>query len=274
VTQSKLTKQTSKQVWLPAKDLYIKWAGAQRQPSDQHIKELADDLDLDLIDVIHVTLPVPTKHHVCDGWHRICALRMRGFENDNVPCIIHPIADAQSAARLFYKLNTGRKPPTAVDKYITGVTSGYTDHVAVDTIVRAAGYTVKNETAEDVIRAAGALMLTYKRFGEQTLRATLETIRDTWGKDENSMVAGIINGYGVFLHQHDSCLDYARLIDRMAKNFTPGRLVGSARSRREIMRGSEANAVAQILEDTYNTGLRAGTGKRLVNGGVEQRTTQ
>ena len=263
MTQPKFNKATAKQVWLPLHLLHVKWPQAQRTPSDTKIKKIADELDLDLIDVIHVSLPVPTKHHVCDGWHRCCALRIRGFDNDAVPCIIHPIADAAACAKLFHELNLNRNPPTAVDKYVTGVTAGYDNYVAVDTIVKAVGYIVKNETGEGVIRAAGALMLTNKRFGGETLKWSLETIRDTWDKDENSMDAGIINGYGVFIAQHDRDLDYQRLITRVSKNFTPGRLLGAARSRRDVLRGSVANAVAQILADTYNAGLR---GKRLVNG--------
>lgn len=253
------SKTLHKITWVPLKHLSVVWSEAQRGYDEKWAASLAQNFDPDLFGVIIVTTANRQGvHHVVEGQHRCGAVRMAFGESEKVPCIILDTEDPARAAEIFDKINSGRKSLSALDKFRVRVTAGYEIPVAVNEIVESEGYRVGSSVSDGVIRAAGALTTVYSKHGGEVLRQTLRTIRATWGDDANAMDGSIIAGYGALLAEHGSKIDNRRLVERMEKRFTPGRLRGAVKATREVQHGTTANVLKQVIINTYNQGLRSG----------------
>ena len=254
----KINKKQKQTHWIPIGKLSVKFARAQRALSEANVQEIAEQLDLDLLGTIQVSLPDSKGvHHIIDGQTRVAAMRRYGFdESTTVQCEVHPYSDAVNCARLFRLFNNKRRAIKAVDDYIAGVTGEFEEHVAVDRIVRGVGFEIAAHSGDGIIHCPNACLGSYRRHGGAPLRKGLETIKATWGEDPNGLIGPIISGYAMLVNAHDDQLDYARLVDRVEKKFTPGRLRGTARSHREVNGGSDAIAVYKVVLDTYNASLR------------------
>ena len=244
--------------WLPVKQLSVVWASAQRPFDASWAKEIADNFDPDIFDELIVTLPSGNGlYHVVDGQHRRAAVQTLYGDDECVPCRVVHADDPARAAAIFAACNTARKRPTPIDMFKVRVTAQQETEVAVDKIVRGAGYKI-GSTKDGNIGAVQALVSIYKSFGAETLRDTLAIIQATWGLDKNAVAASIIRGFGAFMAEYGHKANWQRVNERVAKQFTPGRLEGAAKTAREMQRGSSADAVKQVIVNTYNRGLRQG----------------
>ena len=245
--------------WLPVGKLCVRWDQSQRTLIGRWADEIADNFDPDLLGLIFVSQPSKGGiYHVIDGHHRSVAVQKRFGKDELVPCVILSASDPIRAAQIFDRLNTQRKAPSAIDKFKVRVTGKSAEHLAVSAIVEEAGFEIKNSPLDGFIRATEALMFVYKRNGAEILALTLKTIKATWGMDNNAMSSPIINGYASFLAQHGDKIDIDRFVDRMSKDFTPGKLIGAQKALREAQHGTAGNAVRVILIHAYNKGLRSG----------------
>ena len=73
--------------------------------------------------------------------------------------------------------------------------------------------------------------------------------------DGHGTSAILIRGYGAFMAQYRKA-NWQRLIDRVQKQYSPGRLVGAARTAKEMLRLTMAQAATHVLVNCYNHGLK------------------
>ncbi|MBX3583581.1 MAG: ParB N-terminal domain-containing protein [Rhizobiaceae bacterium] len=253
------TKSAHATQWIPVKNLSIVWATAQREFNERHADKIASGFDPDLFDDLVVTLPNGNGiYHVVDGQHRKAAIQKLYGEDEKVPCRVVNATDPSRAAAIFDKINTGRRSPSAVEKFKVRVTAGYEDEVAINKVVTWLGYRITGETSDGTIRAVAALMSVYKTFGLEVLKETLMTIKGTWSDDCHAVDGPIIEGFAALIGEHRGHLDFKRLREQTAKKFTPGRLIGNAKGEREITGGSLGHCVSRVLIRQYDQGLRNG----------------
>lgn len=244
--------------WIPVKNLSVVWQNTQRDFDDKWAKTIAAQFDPDLFGVLSVTLPNGNGiYHCIDGQHRKAAVQSLYGDNELVPCRIFDATEPQRAADMFIKNNTGRKPLRHVTLFNTAVTAGYEIETAVDKIVRRMGYKVGTSSTDGIIKCPSALVSIYKSFGAKTLTDTLAVLQETFGKDHNALGTQLIRGYGAFIAEYHEA-NLQRLIDRVQKKYTPGRLIGASRSIMESWRISAAESVKEVLVNTYNYGLKTG----------------
>ena len=47
------------------------------------------------------------------------------------------------------------------------------------------------------------------------------------------------------------------MVERLADQYTPGKLLGAAKNSHDMFGGTIANCISKIIQTMYNTGLRA-----------------
>lgn len=253
------TKSAHATQWIPVKNLSIVWAQAQREFNERHADKIAQGFDPDLFDDLVVTLPNGNGiYHVVDGQHRKAAIQKLYGEEEKVPCRVVNAADPARAAAIFDRINTSRRTPSGVEKFNVRVTAGYKDEVEINKVVSWLGYRISGAVADGTIRAVSALTTVYKNFGLDVLKDTLTTIKGTWNNDFHAVDGPIIEGFAALIAEHRGHLDWKRLREQVSKKFTPGRLIGHAKSDRELHGGTLGKAVCRVLIRTYDQGLRTG----------------
>ena len=166
--------------------------------------------------------------------------------------------DPARAAVIFDKINTGRRLPSGIEKFRVRVTAGAETEVAINKVVSMLGYRIDASPDANCIRATAALINVHNVFGLEVLRETLSTIRTTWRDDKGATEGPIIEGFGSLIGEHRGHLDWKRLREKTALNYTPGRLLGQAKADKETLGGRLADGIRRVLIRNYNQGLRAG----------------
>lgn len=252
-------KATHTTKWIPVKNLSVRWANAQRPFNKKWAEEIRDNLDPDMFGVLAVTKANGKDiHHVIDGQHRKWAIEELWGGKEQVPCNIFDVDSPDRAAELFNAMNTARKQPFPLDVFKVRVTAKIEPEFSVNKAAESLGFKIANNPEPGYLRACGACVAVYKRYGHDVFVDSLLMLRRCWDKNPDAGNAVLIRGFAEFLHQHGGHIDRVKLADKVSKNYTPGRLIGAARTAREMFRGSVSGNVARVLVSTYNQGLRQG----------------
>lgn len=244
--------------WIPVKQISVVWANAQRNLNEREVQRIIDDFDADAFGTVQVTLPNgKDMHHCIDGQTRVEAVRRMYGDDEKVPCNVLDAKEPARAADLFSKMNTGRTKPQLIERFQVAVTAQYEVEVAINKLLTGMGYKVGADGRDGTLSAVGVCTTVYKRYGADALRDALLVIQGTWGKERESVDGAIIMGYAMFLNKHGKQIDRHRLVNRMSKQYTPARLIGAAKSAREVWRGSVASNVVRVLLSSYNHGLKS-----------------
>ena len=243
--------------WIPVGQLNVVYTESQRGLNLRKVEQMASGFDPDAFGNLVVTLPNGDGiYHIIDGQHRAEVVRRLWGLHESVPCIVLNAKDPAEAADIWLKINTLRSKPQSLDRFRVAVAAGHPDEVAVDDLLRHMGYTVGMSGTDGMLSAVGACLDVYRKQGFEVLKDAFLVIQGTWGKQRDSVHESIIKGYGSLLGQHGSSIDRKRLVDRVAKQYTPARLIGAAKTAREMFRGTVPSNVTRVLVNTYNHGLR------------------
>lgn len=243
--------------WIPVGHISTIWAQAQRGLNERKIEEIAANFDPDAFGTLVVTLPNGNgMYHAVDGQHRAEIVRRLWGDKENVPCMVVAAKNPAEAADIWLKINDARSKPQPMDRFRVAVTAGHADEVAVDDLIRGLGYRLGMSGEDGTISAVGAAVTVYRKHGAAVLKDALLVIQGTWGKSRDSVHQNILQGYADALAKHGKNIDRKRLVDRVAKQYTPARLIGAAKTAREMFRGTVTSNVSRVLVNTYNHGLR------------------
>lgn len=243
--------------WVPTSHLSVVWSQSQRGLNERKVEERMEDFDPDKFGIVVATMPNGNgMYHIIDGQHRVEAVRRLWGDGENVPVLVLSAKDPAAAADLWLGFNSARAAPQAMDRFTKGVTAGHEDEVEVDDLLRGLGYRVGMDGGDGTISAVGACLTIYRKHGPAVLRDALLVIQGTWGKARDSVHQNIIGGYAEMLAKHGKAVDRKRLVDRVSKQYTPARLLGAAKTAREMFRGTVTHNVRRALVSTYNHGLR------------------
>ena len=246
--------------WIALRELSVLWNDAQRHLKPARVDQIVAEFDPDYFGVIFVTAKTETGiYHVIDGQHRIAAmLKMWGDPSQQVPCFVIDTTDPKRAADIFNQINSKRSGLTPVDLFTSGVAAGYETEVAINKLLRGLGYRVANYTEDGTLRAISTVTTIYKRDGEAGLRDVLLVVQAIWGRSADSVEGTILAAFAKVLREQGKAVDRERLVARMSKAFTPGRLIGQGKAFRDMFRGSLADNICRVIIRVYNDGLRKG----------------
>lgn len=244
--------------WVRNGDLSVVWAQSQRGLNEGKVKEIAKSFDPDAFGTVAVTLPNGNGvYHVVDGQHRTNAVRRLWGESEMVPCLVLNATNPAEAAEIWLKINQHRTRPQPVDRFRVAVTAGHQAEVEVNDLLKQLGYRIAMGGEDGMISAISGCLAIHKKHGIGGLKDALLVIQGTWGRDRDSVHNNIIRGYADMLGKYKGEVDRGRLVDRVSKQYTPARLIGAAKTAREMFRGTITDNIVRVLVNSYNHGLRA-----------------
>ncbi len=243
--------------WIPVGELKVIWTAAQRTQEQPHIDEIKEGFDPDLVQTLTVTEPNGNGiYHIIDGGHRAEAVRQLWGDEQRLPCTVLLNMDEAGAAKAFRGINRGRRGIHPITDFHVAVTACDAEAVAINNLLTELGYKVGWEPGD--IRAVKACYIVCRKYGIDGLREALKLIQDTWGMDVDAVNGCIIKGVALLLDTYREDVNHKRLIERSAKHYTPARLLGTAKSAREIHRGTMPPNIMLVLVENYNHNLRSG----------------
>lgn len=246
--------------WVAVKNLSVVWAEAQRPLNARHVQTISDNFDPEMFGALAVTLPNGNGiYHVIDGQHRKVAVEKLWGKDELVPCQIYEAEDPARAAELFDHINSGRRSLSGLEQFKVRVTAQKNLQVEVNKIIKKCGYHLGHHE-KGSIWCVGALENIYQTCGPVVLEATLRLIRKMWGDENSAASAVIVRGVGIFLSEFRH-INPDRMAAAVSAKYTPFRLIGAAKTGREMGGGNAPTVIRDILVSTYNKTVRGDKNK-------------
>ena len=241
------------------KNLSVVWRKAQRSYDEKWAKKIANEFDPDKFEPVTVTLPNGVGvYHIVEGQHRTGAAAIfLGDVNQKIPCHVIGEADPARAAEVWLGINQGRKRVRPVVEFLVAVEAKRDTEVAVNNIVRKAGYVVsENYRGENVVSAVNALRKVYKIYGASVLVRTLNTCRTIWDNDSKGVAGAMITGLGMFVNEFHG-FDVMHLRKVILKFYSsPWKFLEACKMEAERSSETLEVAMSELVRMKYNKGLR------------------
>lgn len=257
-TRKKFNQKETKLAWIAVRNLAVIWDDAQRKYRPAWAKEIAENFDPEKFYPVKVMQPNCNGIcHICEGQHRVGAVRTLWGDDELVPCLMALTSDRARAAEIFLGDSADRHNVDKISKFRISVTAERPEAVAINKIVRHCGYRVDGSHAQDCIAAVDALGYVYRK-GAKTLDRTLHVLRQTWGGDAAGVSASMIRSYGAFVCEFYERIDQKRLCDVVQKAWhSPARFIDNVKAHKDTARlNTLTEAAEQLLLRAYNRGLR------------------
>jgi len=262
VSQSHKVKSEVK--WLPISALNGDPA-YQRPLNEKRAQDIADNFDPHAFGFFTVSKREDGTFWLIDGQHRKAALLLMGWkESQQAECKVFTGLSRQEEAALFFEINDYLNLGY-LDRFRARVESGQQCAVAIDHIIRNAGYTVSKLTGPGNLSAVQACEFVYTGRGTRTsgrdhagvLKATLEVIRAAWGLNPDGVRGPIIQGIGRVILRDGDAIDRANLSSKLASfEGGPEALIGLAKGLKAAHGGRMTESVSELVIATYNKGRR------------------
>jgi hypothetical protein len=226
---------------------------AQREFRPSHAEKFAADFDLE-------ALGYPVVNHrdghyfVVDGQHRIEALKMIGWGDQQIQCECYEGMTEAQEADLFLRRDD-RRAIRSFDKFRIAVTAEREAETDIERVVLAQGLKISNSDSPGCLSAIAALQKVYKTAGPEGLGRALRIVRDAYGGHQAALRGDIITGLGLVCSRYNGKMDDEKAVERLSK--VPGGalgLMGKAEVIRRQTGRQKAHCVAAATVETYNAG--------------------
>jgi hypothetical protein len=182
--------------WHPASVLQVDEA-YQRPTSSGRVKGMAADYEPRAIRPLDVSRRRDGSLWILDGRHRLEATVLYyGDPNVLVPCWVRSGLTVPEEASIFVMMNRGARQPNPVQVYRASLTAEDPPVVAIERVVRRAGFVVDAKRGEGVISAVVKL---YRLHEWNVLAETLDVIVDAWGRTPDAVRDDILLGVGAVI---------------------------------------------------------------------------
>lgn len=256
-TTDNQTQRASHLKWVPIGEMRVS-PRSQREFRQAHADKFAADFDLE-----GFGFPVVNQrdghYFIVDGQHRIAALRMLGFDDDQqIQCECYVGLSESEEAELFLRRDD-RKAIAAFDKFRIALTAGRDVETDVDRLVRVNGLVISRDKIPGGIRSTGTLCKIYRRSDPETLARTLRLIRDAFG--DSGFEAPVLDGLSLVCQRYNGQVDDASAVVKLSKvNGGVNGLLGHAERLRKATGNAKGHCVAAAAVEIIRTGSN---GKKL-----------
>jgi hypothetical protein len=234
---------------------------AQRLLVASKLKQVAKDLDLDAIGVLHgVEYEINGERAIwlIDGQHRHRVLMDEGLGDWIVEVKVHlDVTDDARASELFLKLNN-RTAIHPFDKFENARAAGHPDAVGITEIARQFDLTINRRSDDGLLCCVTVLERVFHFDGNgAVLGLALETLTAAWGRTASAVEGKLVEGLGMLYQHFNGAIDRPVLVKKLAKYpGGPSALIGDARGLRDLRHATIARCVAEQVVATYNAGRR------------------
>lgn len=246
-----------------ARDAHLRWIAirelrvnprAQREFRSQQAAAIAADLDLEALGY-----PVVNRrdghYYIVDGQHRVAALKLIGYGDQQIQCdCLEGLTEAEEA-ELFLRRDA-RRAVSTFDRFRIGLTAERVRERDIERIVLGTGLCVsRSKTVANGISCVGTLIKVYDQLGGQVLGRALRIIRDAYG--EPGLEAPLIHGLGLVCHRYNGMLqDDVAVLKLSDLHGGAGGLTGKAHKIRERTGNSVPQCVAAAAVEVINRGAK------------------
>lgn len=233
----------------------------QREFRKAHGDRIAADLDLN-------KLGYPIINHrdgiywICDGQHRIYALKQNGFEKDVLDCEVYEDLSDADMAEIFLGRDA-RRAISPFDKFHVACTAGRRRENDIRRAVETQGLKISRDADDNCIGAVAALGKVYDRSGDVVLGQVLRTIKSAYAGDPSAFDQSLIDGLGLVYNRYNGRTNEKDLAARLAATRNARALLLKAEALRERTGNQKSQCVAATVVDIYNRGVGPRGAKRL-----------
>lgn len=185
---------------------------AQREFRPHRAEHLAAAFDLEQLGT-----PVVSERdgwfYLMDGQHRIAALRLIGWEDQQIQCWVYDGLTETEEAERFLTLNDAL-PVDAYSRFKVAVVARRATESDIDRIVHDCGLVVSNAKEENSVAAVGTLVKAYNRDGAEVLARSLGILRDAYGGA--GLIAATIDGISLLCSRYNGALDTEKAVKQLA----------------------------------------------------------
>lgn len=233
--------------WVVVSEIHVNPL-AQRELRPGWAAQIAGDFDPDRFSPPLLSLR-HGKHYVIDGQHRIEAMRIMGWDDQQVQCWVYEgLTEAQEADLFLWHNN--RRSVAAFDTFRVAVKADRDVETDINRIVLANGLKVSQDA--DGISAVGALRKVY-RHGGPVLGRTLRVIRDSYGTP--GMRREVIEGIGLLCSRYNGDLDDTKAVQRLGGvHAGVNGLTGKAQQMKKATGAALTECVAAAAVEIINGG--------------------
>lgn len=237
--------------WVPIPDMHVSPL-AQRDMNPGRANQIASNFDLEQIGTPTVN-ERDGKFYIIDGQHRVEALRLIGWGDQQIQCWTYSGLTEQEEAEKFLKLNDTLSV-SAFSKFKVGVQAGRLEECDIDRIVRAQSLRVSQDKGNGAISAVSALRRIYRGPGPKALAKTLRIIRDAYG--DAGMNSSVLTGIGLLCARYDdSILREDRIVEKLSSaHGSVYGLLNKAEQLRRLTGNAKAHCVAAAAVEICNSG--------------------
>lgn len=228
---------------------------SQRPFIPSHGDALAQALDLNMLGYPIINHR-DEKYLLCDGQHRIYALRQNGFDHDNLDCEVYENLTDEEMAQLFLGRDRRRAIAPFV-KFHIACTAGHVRENAVRRVVEANGLKVSRQRAENCISAVGALLKIYDNAPSKDVAVgwCVRVAGHSFNGDPLGLDGVVLEALGLICNRYNGRAVEKTLIERLS-TMTHGirGLIRRAEALREKTGNLKVACIASIIVDVYNKG--------------------
>lgn len=235
---------------IPIDKLFVDYEVQRQPPSKKLVKEIADNLDLSAIGVLHVSERDDGTFHVMDGQRRMMALRMCGMDAYRANCLVYSGMSKRQEAAQFRRLNNQRIVG-AFDDFDKAVREGSARECGITALMSKHQWTVGRLPSPGVASCVTALRKVWDHDGNGALlNRSVSVLVKAFGRDKHTMAGSLVKGMGSFLSRDG--VDEVALTEKLVSKFhSPVVLVGQARARMQSEGGTLSQNVCDVIGRTY-----------------------
>lgn len=239
--------------WVPIKDMRIS-PNAQQKFTQSHAEALATNFDIEALGY-----PVVSQRdghfYVVDGQHRVAALKLIGYGDQQIQCECYDGLSEEGEAELFLQRNKRREPP-AFEKFRIAVFSGREMQSDIDRVVRTNGGVISQDRVPGALRCVTTLERIYRRGGPAVLGRSLRLAIGSFG--DAGLEAGVLDGLALLAQRYNGSLDDEVAVKKLGNvNGGLNGLLNKAETLRLKTGNAKGHCVAAAAVEIINTGAAA-----------------
>jgi hypothetical protein len=227
---------------------------SQRPFIPAHGDALAKALDLNMIG-----LPVINhrdgKHFICDGQHRVYALRQNGFNgsDDLIDCEVYENLSDEEMAQLFLGRDR-RKAIAPFVKFLIGCTAGYPRENAIRRVVEANGAKISRQRADNCISAVASLIKIFDSSPDRDVAVgwVVRVLRKAFQGDPAALDGAMLEAVGLIRNRYNGKAVESVLIETLNRQAGVRAVLRKAEALREKSGNLKIQCIAAVIVDAYN----------------------
>lgn len=227
----------------------------QRELDGNKVEKILREFHWDHFGALTLARKAEGRFAATDGQHRAKACQLHP-NITHAPAMIIGRAGMEAEAENFLVINRDRKAVTPVERYWAGLAAGDITARRIRDVLSAAGCEVAPDSGTykpNLTNAVTAVARALDRYGDRSVRLSVETIRKAWPKQAKALRGILIVALARIIESNEK-IDQARLVAILApKSFEE--MTASAEAMRKISGGDAVTSLSRALTEMYNRGL-------------------